>query len=199
MTHRWRRMKFTILTGLGFAFAPCLGAVTYLESIEGDLSDDYLAPTPLVLGVGSNILNGGLDGFLSDLDLFTLTVPVGGELTAIRILEFSGGGAGSFFGLQPGQILSADPALNASFPDPIGFALLTPAGAATDQDLLPTIVVGPPFFFARPLPAGDYAGWLNETDDSSTYTIEFVVAPEPSSMTLGALIVLAVWHRRRQR
>lgn len=196
-TGRWR-ITLLVLFLLWSAVPPVAAAVTYLESEDGDLSDDYLEPTAIVLGAGSNILEGSLDGFGGDVDLFTLSVLDGQAITAIRILEFSGGGAGSFLGLQPGMQLSADPALNNDFPDPIGFALIGPGDAANDEDVLDTMVVGPPFFFADELASGSYAGWLNELEGPSSYRIAFEVAPEPD-LALLLMVALVPLLRRGRR
>lgn len=159
-----------------------LTAATYVEAVDGELSNDFIDPTPVAMDLGSNLLTGGLAGGESDSDLFRFSVPVGHHLTAIRILGFSGGGGGSFLGLQSGVELSASPVPSASFPDPIGYAIISAADAAVDRDVLPTITSGPPFNGVATLPAGNYVGWLNETGLASSYEIEFVIAavPEPS-------------------
>lgn len=182
-------------------FAGPLSAATYFESVQGDLSDDYVAPTAIILGTGSNRLVGSLAGGEADLDLFTLQVLAGSSITAINILGYTGGGNGSFLGLQFGSELSQNPTPSDEFFAPIGYAIITAADAAATRNVLGTITVGPPFFGAATLPAGTYAGWLNETGAASTYDIEVVVTtvPEPSALMLIAVAGAATAARRRRR
>lgn len=181
---------------------PAASAATYAESINGELSRNYLAPTGFGLELGSNRLSGVLTGGGADIDLFTLTVPSDAAITEIRIIEFTGGGpAGSFLGFQPGSRLDAMPETN-FMGGPIGYAIISPANAAVDADVLGTITFGLPFSGASSLPTGEYAGWLNETGARSTYTIDFVVSavPEPSVGLLGLIAVMGVViHRKRSR
>ncbi|MEM6884602.1 MAG: hypothetical protein AAF571_06170, partial [Verrucomicrobiota bacterium] len=145
---------------------PLAAGSIYLEGTNGDLSDDYLNPTSLVFMPGINTVSGGLDGGAMDLDLFSFTLLSGQTLTEIKVMEFTGGASGSLFAMQLGTQLSSDPVqatINMSFPDPIANVLISSTMAASDFDILPNLVVGPPFNFANPLPAGDYVVWLNET------------------------------------
>jgi hypothetical protein len=164
-------------------------AATYSESINGDLANFYLNPTSFGLDLGSNRLSGSLSGGGSDVDLFTLTVPSDAVISAIRIIEFGGGGpTGSFLGFQPGSTLDSFPESN-FMGGPIGYAIISATNASTDANVLGTITQGSPFFGATSLPSGEYAGWLNETGAGSTYTIDFVVSPVPeaSSGMLGLI------------
>lgn len=182
------------------ALSGSLSAATYVEAIDGELSNDFIDPTPIAMDLGSNLLTGGLAGGESDIDLFRFSVPLGHHLTAIRILGFTGGGGGSFLGLQSGVELSSSPVPSASFPDPIGYAIISAADAAVDRDVLSTITSGPPFNGVATLPAGNYVGWLNETGLASTYQIEFVIAavPEPSVPAGLALGLCGLLFGRRR-
>jgi len=192
------RTFLLLMGGMGLS----LGAFTYIESIDGDLSDDYLAPTVLNVVVGDNILEGTLDGGTTDLDLFRLYVPVGLKITAIMLESASGGGdGGSFLGMQPGSTLSSAP--SNTFGDYIGYGLLSSSSIGTDYlpvITVPTIAALPPFYGAESLESGDYAGWLNETGDSSTYRLNFVAVkvPEPSSLTLLTLSGFFLAQKRRR-
>lgn len=177
-----------------------LRAASYSEAIDGELSNDFVAPTFIQMDLGSNILTGGLAGGESDVDLFRFSVPIGQQLAAIRILGFTGGGGGSFFGIQSGVELSSSPVPSASFPDPIGYAIISASDAAVARNVLPTIASGPPFDGVAALPAGNYVGWLNETGLASNYQIEFVITavPEPTVSAVLALGLLGSLARRRR-
>lgn len=182
-----------MLTPIKVAFAcyfssilPTMAAVVlWDESISGDLADDYTTPTLLNAVIGDNRVAGSLRGSDLDLDLFTLTISVGHELSAIRLINYTTGSATNvgFMGMQPGSNLSSPP--SNSFSDPIGYVLY--GNWAVGQDILPTIVGGKPFNGANPLPAGQYAIWLNETGASSIYQWSFEITPIPEP---GAAVIL---------
>lgn len=167
-------------------------ATIYDESLNGDLSDNYLAPTSIVLGEGSNLLIGQLNGGTSDLDLFTITVPAEMFLTSIRVMSYSGGVLASFMGVQPGPVLYASPFdyIRAGMGEPvmvpdINYVLFGGEDVLDNTNLMTQLVVGLPLGGQNPLPAGQYAFWLNETRAMSNYTLAFQVVPEP-----GAAVVL---------
>ncbi len=177
----------------------------YDEAFLGDISNDYLNPTSLVVDAGNNILTGALSGGTNDLDMFRLIVPQGLEVTAIRILEFAGGRSGSYLLMQPGNTLSSAPSNDPSTaPGPIGFSILS--SGAIGSDVLPVITFASapsiaPFFGAATLTEGSYAGWLNETGPASTYKLQFEVAntiPEPSTSLLAGLAAIALCGLRRR-
>lgn len=182
--------------------------VIYQESVQGDFSDDYLNPNFLVLGAGDNVISGSLLGGSADMDLFTLTVPAGFEVTALRVTAFVGGINGSFMGAQPFPILSEDPVQYIRFGngeiftvDPINYVLFGEGDAATTRDVLPQLIVGAPIsgdFQDPKLSAGDYAFWLNETRAGSTYTLTFEVTPvpEPSTALFGLVGLVGSLFRR---
>ncbi len=192
-------MKVTLPLFLTTSF---LSGFTYDEAINGDLSDAYTSPSPISIIMGSNVLSGSLAGGSNDLDLFRLDVPVGLEITEIRLLDLIGGGNASYFMLQPGSTLSSAP--SNSFGDPVGFAAIGSAGVG--NDLLPTITLPgitslAPFFGAATLTAGSYAGWLNETGAASSYSLNFIASPipEPSSVLLLGVCAISFLSKRTRR
>lgn len=195
-----------MITPIKAAFACCLACnlpsmaavVLWDESISGDLADDYTTPTLLNANLGDNRIAGGLRGSDLDLDLFTLTVSVGHELSGIRLINYNSAVTTNvgFMGIQSGSQLSSPP--SNSFPDPIGYVLY--GNWAVGQDILPTVVGGKPFNGVNPLPAGQYAVWLNETGSSSRYewSFEVTAVPEPNTIIilLGGLLVPLSLRRR---
>ncbi len=174
--------------------------VLWDETISGDLADDFSVPTQLHTVPGDNRVAGGLRGYDFDLDLFTLTVTEGYQLSGVSLISYSSGSLAnqSFLGMQPGSRLSTFP--NANFGDPIGYVLY--GNWAVGQDVLPTIVRGRPFSDANPLPSGSYAVWLNETGEASRYEWSFQVTaiPEPRLLVsmMGGL-GLTLFRRRRSK
>lgn len=158
--------------------------VLWDESIAGDLADDYTTPTLLTAVLGENRVIGRLTGLDFDLDILTVTVGAGHQLSALRLVNYTTGTLGNlgFIGMQPGSNLSSPP--SSSFSDPIGYVLYGTWAIGTD--ILPNMVVGPPFNLTNPLPSGQYAVWLNEVGPASTYEWSFEVTtiPEPSSIML---------------
>lgn len=195
-------MKLTIFAlSSGGLFAQ---GFNYSESTSGDLSDNYLNPSVLVIETGSNILEGTLLGSSSDLDLFRLIVPAGLEITGIRLLSFTEGENTSFLLMMPGEQLSAPP--SNSFSDPIGYTGISSGNVTSGANLLPTITLPglnglPPFFGVSSLQEGSYAGWLNETGAPSAYTLEFQAEaiPEPSTSAFIALFLSGLLFTRNRK
>ncbi|MGJ8725443.1 MAG: PEP-CTERM sorting domain-containing protein [Roseibacillus sp.] len=176
----------------------------YSEATSGDLSDDYLKPTVLVIGDGSNVLEGTLLGNTSDLDMFRLVVPAGLEITGIRVLSFSGGKDASYLLMMPGDQLSSPP--SNSFSDAIGYTGISEGSVTSGGNILPVITLPgltglPPFFGVSTLQEGNYAGWLNETGAASNYILDFEAqaVPEPSAFTLLAIISSGMLFTRNRR
>ncbi len=185
-----------------FLFHTHLSAVVLYDEVDdGDLSDNYLSPTELTLLEGSNEIAGTLLGGAADVDLITLRVESGFVLSSIRVLErtsFMDDG-GTFLGIQNGPRLSDDPNRQNLFRGAIGFRVFSASDAASESDILPFISAFAPLNTTEPLPAGDYAIWLNETEAFSTYRLDFVTeaVPEPSVLSLFGITYFFFQRRRR--
>lgn len=197
-------LRYFPLLLLTFFIPASLSAFTYIESIDGDLSDSHTAPTVLVISAGNNILEGSLTGGGADRDLFRLDVPAGLEVTSIFLESFVGGGNASYLMMQPGNTLSSPP--SSGFSDPVGFAAIGAGTVTAGTDLLPVITLPAipslaPFFGASSFTPGSYAGWLNETGPGSSYRLNFVTAaPVPEPGTAGLLLLGAgMLAARRKR
>lgn len=182
------------------------GQTIWDESVDGDLSDAYLTPNFFALSFGEQSLFGTVTAQgVRDRDLFTIEVPAGGELTAFRILNYASSDPDniSFVGMQLGSTLSQAPSNN--FDDAIGYALFGIDDVG--KDLLPIITGNPftpPFNGLNPLPAGEYAVWVNETATTANYGFEFDVAevspvPEPSTAFLGVIGAWILANRRKRK
>ncbi|MEM9166561.1 MAG: hypothetical protein AAGB48_05995 [Planctomycetota bacterium] len=170
------------------------GQFVYDESIDGDLSDDRTMPDVLIAAEGSNTIRGTV--IADDLEYFRFEVPVGLELAAINVLEYTSLDPLAFLAVQTGTEFTVDP-LN---PDPgplLGYVLYGPPEEGTNvlDDMGASFgSIG----FSGSLPAGDYVFWNQQTGiDLTTYELEFVLVPGPAGVGVLALAGLAAARRRR--
>jgi len=178
------------LTVLVLAATPLQAAQGWIESLDGDLSNDGLAPTIVTMGLGANTIAGttGNPGTGIDRDFLTFTVPDGTWLSSLIVkpgTTFSG--SVSFIGIQLGTQIVGNNVL--------AFALHGPETVGTD--LLPTLLGG-----VNPtLASGNYTVWIQETGGPVSYGFDFVLTPvpEPTSLALLATGVAGIFaYRRRQ-
>jgi len=208
MTTIHRFLAHAALAGAGLALGmPALAVVAYDEATQGDLSNDGLAPTPIVFGVGDNDLLGasGVAGSSkSFLDYGTFTVPVNTQLTAVRVLPSTVGiesGDLLFLGLQPGNQLTVNPTTYAGQQNLIGWNHFSADDVGHDLALNGDGNPSP-----LPLAAGQYSFWVQDYDDGVApyglrFSVESIAAvPEPQTyalMALGLAVVGGVAARRR--
>lgn len=187
--------------GLGIATAHA--ATSWDEAHNGDLSNDGLSPTSLVMGSGSNWVLGstGATNTGVDRDYFEFTVPTGATLTAITLLaNTSVSGNVSFIAVQGGPQLTVTPTGG-------GLEQLLALGHyGNDQigtNLLPAIKLGA----TGPLPSGTYSVWVQDTGGTADYGFDFVISapaatpaavpslPGRGLIILGSLLGLIIWFR----
>jgi PEP-CTERM motif len=178
-------------------------AIVWSENINGDLSSNPAAPTPVVFQLGSNVINGSIFTGNDTRDYITFTLPAGFELISLRLLVYDD--------LNTGTPNDGDTGFHAinlgatSFiPDFdtidafLGGDHLNPL---IDADLLPALATGDVagIGFTVPLEAGTYSYLVQQTGVELTgYSVEFNVVPEPSSVVL-LLAGLGMAGRRRHR
>jgi len=198
-------LKTLVISALTMGAAGAHAATAWNEASQGDLSNDGLSPTPLVMAAGSNQVLGttGNSGQGTDRDYFKFTVPVGVKLTAINLLpNTSVSGAVSFIGMQLGPQLTVTPTGG-------GAGLLIAQGHyGNDQigtNLLPTIELGS----TDPLPAGTYSVWVQDTGGPASYGFDFVLSPVAAAATpalpgwglllIAGLLVPTAWFTLSRR
>ncbi len=158
------------------------------ESLNGDLSDSHVAPTPLALPLGTSFVEFSVGEF--DTDLFSLHIPMGLRLDAVILRSYTSTANNvSFLGFQENRLTLSSPP-SSIFPDPINFSLF--GQLALNDDLLPAMVLNNASLSAS-LPQGDYAFWINETRNTANVVLELQSSlapiPEPS---IGLYLILGM-------
>ena len=74
----------------------------------------------------------------------------------------------------------------------MGYQHFGPAQGNMNTNLLP-------FISASPLGPGSYTVWMQQAGEQASYTMDFVVTPEPGSMTTMALLAFAFTTARAKR
>jgi hypothetical protein len=193
---------------------PANAAVVWNESINGNLSNNPLAPTALTFAPGPNDVigeagNAPLPGGLAPFgqDFFTFTVPTGYELsslTAVTVDLFTPGDMFAFIAIQSGPQITHDvspPSFGGSAAGLLGWRHVAPGDQGTD--ILPAMGVagdGATGFMGL-LGAGQYSVWVQD-DKPFDYDFSFKISsvPEPFTwvMMLGGLVALGfIGHRSR--
>lgn len=142
----------------------------YVESTDGDLSDQFDAPTgPFELVAGDNQLTS--DQQEDDVDYITITIPEGLGLDELVLEGYTAEGTANqaFLGMQAGSAFTTD-AMSTTASDLLGG--ITYGSQDLDTNLLVDMMdIGEGYDL--PLPAGDYTFWLNQTGDNSEATLNF--------------------------
>lgn len=178
-----------LLLSSGVAFA-----LDYSESVSGDLSNNNLAPTPLIFGLGVNTITGRMgrpDGGEIDPDYFTFTLQPGWSLISIA-LETVDVIDNSFYAIASGTTISdtnsATHLSNVLMGQPGEYLDDLTAGAYFGG-------IGLPF----PVGPGTYTVWFQEAAVERNYRMSYTVVPEPTAAVavLGGVGLLLTLRRRR--
>lgn len=179
-------------------FLVCLAAaghsqIIWDESIDGDLSDDRINPTSLVLSLGSNgIVATSQPG---DREYVHLNLPTGLILSGIVLVSYESDDPIAFIGVQEGTTFT-EPPEGTEVANLLGYTLFGDEHVGTD--ILPAMgtafgTIG----FVPPLTGSDYTFWIQQTGDPSTYHLSFVTVPEPTTL-IGFSALAAILLRRRR-
>ena len=177
----------------------------YTESINGDLSNDGLSPTPVTVGAGNNIISGTTGGATAPnvRDYFTISVTSG--LRFVSLLELSGTQAGNlgFLGMQSGPQVTL-PTNTVTAAGLLGWVHYAPT--SSDIDVLPTMAIpaNGSSGFGLPLGPGNYSFWLQDSSPGTfNYSFNIVLAPVPevstAALTIVGILALVPLLRRRHQ
>lgn len=182
---------------VGFAFA-AQGVTVWDEVLDGDLSNDGLAPTSLTFAPGVSSIFGttGASASGMDRDYFSFTVPTGAELTQVVLRagsEFAGGSA--FIALQVGPQVTVNPVTFEGRDALMGFVHY-------NNDQIGSDILS--YFSLSALPSGTYSVWIQELGNVVPYGLDMVVTtvvPLPAAAWLlaGGLAGFAALRRRKVR
>ena len=193
-----------LLALVGLSSSLARAAVIHNEGIDGDISGNMAAPTSHTLAQGSNqVIATSVSG---DREYLHLSLPPSLALSAIVLDAYAGIDGTAFIGVQAGTTFTE------TFGSPnvanlLGYSHFGPtagAGKGVGSDLLDDISTGAGAQgFTPPLTAPNYTFWIQQTGgNAATYTLDFIVVPEPSTMCLlgiGGLMTLVAGASRRRR
>jgi hypothetical protein len=154
-------------------------AANYDEATNGDISGNRLAPSVIPLNLGVNSISA--TSVAGDLEYFTVTVPAGQRLLAIRVTAYAGLDGRAFIGVQQGATFT-EPPVGTNVAQLLGYAHFGPAEEAIGSNRLDNIATGPGSQgFSGVLGPGTYTFWSQQTGgNASTYTLAFDVATIPA-------------------
>ena len=183
------------------------------ESVIGDLSNNWAAPTSLSFTLGSNQVLGSLVRLAStspdDKDYFTFVVPAGAQILAINVLPGTvAGGAGgvSFFGIASGtSVLDPSTTPNTLAASLLGYTLYGAAdiGSSILGRLATSNASTPAAQGFGVLGPGNYTIWIQEgATGTFNYGFDILIGtPEPASWFLSCvgLVSLALLRQRKSK
>jgi len=193
------RTASAVAVGVFVCSLASAGSFVYDEAVDGDLSDDWLAPTQFpAFGAGQSIATMSVvdsNETSGDRDYFTITIADGFQLDSIDLLTLDAGGGDSvaFVGIQEGDQITVDP----NFPNPaplLGWILTQQSDVG--NDILAPMIGGE----NTPLGPGQYSFWVQQTgQDLTTLSFGFNVSviPAPAPGGLAGLALLGAMRRRR--
>lgn len=170
------------------------------ESINGDLSNDPAAPTPVTFMVGDNLVSGTMGAPDDARDYLSFSIGPGQSLVALILMDLTSemGDLVGFHALNAGDSSfipgpdTADSFLGGNHLDDSDIC----------DDLLPDLAAAPlaGTGFDVPLGPGTYSYVIQQTGmDLNSYSLKFQVVPVPAAAWLfGSALGLLGWLRRRQ-
>lgn len=182
------------------AICLCAGAradVIWYEVTDGDLSNDPLNPTPLLLHEGTNSVIGAVNAATDPQDWMAVTVPAGYQLSQMILGDYDSLDLVAFVGFAAGPQFLGDPLSTESY---LGYSHYGPE--LIGQDLLPLMAAASGAQgFTPPLASGVYTFLSQQLGEDSLYQFDFVVTavPGPGALGFAALVGVRVARRRNRR
>lgn len=203
--HTPHRLFVASLVTLGAIVPGASAAVSWNETIGGDLSGNPLAPTPVVMALGSNSVIGSVTSSNDHRDYITFTIAPGQALTGIFLDSWinvsTGGNGNTGFSFIDDGATSVIPDGSTIF-DFLGGTHVdrteAPDNTVNLLDLMSLPAAGGTGFLT-PLGPGVYTWEVQQTSPLLTsYSFNFVVVPAPGAPALLAAPALLIGMRRRR-
>jgi hypothetical protein len=189
----------TLLTAALACLPGIATAANHDESVDGDISGVPATPTAIAFSEGANVIKGAAGA--GDFDLISFTVPDGHQLSSLYLDAYSNLGYQSFVGLQNSATWTTGTGFGVVGETLMGYALFD-AGLVGTNLLADMGVNGVGFGsgFTPPLPSGAYSFLIQDTTSPFSYQFTFNVTavPEPATVGLAAVGLLAITRIRRR-
>ena len=188
--------KLSLVLATSVAVQTAFAVVMWDDTVNGDLSNNRLAPTALNIGIGSNTVRARTQG--SDREYFKFTIAQGQELYDMWHTEYISQDFTMFLAVQRGATFTE----TASNPNPNNLLGYSHIGDSTyDISIFNMMGAAPGATgFSGPLQAGTYTFWAQQQGSVSTWTMDFRVRAVPEPATLSVLGVgFAALIRRKKR
>jgi hypothetical protein len=187
-SHRTQRLVRAVLAAAITLTGASAAATNYFEGTSGDLSNARGAPTPVLLSVGNNLIDGQHGA--GDLDYVAITLPAGVTLDEIIVQPSTTfAGTRSFIGVQAGPVMTVDPA-NPVVSQLLGYTHFD-FGSINADILAEMGLAAGTQMFTPPLGTGaerTYTFWIQETGATTAhYQLNFRTRAATAVPALGAL------------
>jgi hypothetical protein len=183
---------------------PARAVDVWRETVNGDISNNRNAPSSAAFVMGRNELTATSMGppATADREYITFSMPAESKLTRIYVEAYTGLDEIGFIAVQSGTTFT-EPPTGTNVANLLGYDHFGPGVHPIGRNILPNMGMGPGSIgFTPPLPADNYTFWIQQTGATpATYTLGFMIVPEPGGLALLAIggIVSFAGCRRRSR
>jgi len=195
-THRCSVLPAAACVAAAALALPASADSIWDESVDGDLSDDRLAPTSLVLSLGTNSVTA--TSMQGDREYVTFSLAPGLSLSQLILVSYASVDLIAFIAVQEGSVFTEPPTMT-NVANLLGWTHF--GDGLQGLDLLPDLGIGAGAIgFTPPLPGGtSYTFWMQQTGvNPATFQFDFIVTPAPPAAAAVALLALAGPTRRRR-
>ncbi len=180
---RFVRRLLCVLPVLGVV-STASAQVFWDEEVNGDLSNDRMAPTAFSFGVGVHSLRGLVGN--RNLDYMSITIPAGTQFSELRLAGYEGADNIAFAAIMAGPQFTEGPD-QPPF-NMLGWTHFGPGMGNVGTSILDDMGFGSGAIgFEPPLPANTYSFWIQQLGGNVTYQWDFVIIPGPSGAAMVAV------------
>jgi hypothetical protein len=195
-----------LITCLVLCTTPARAVDVWRETVNGDISGDRNVPSSAALVMGKNMLTATSSGpsASADREYITFSMPADSKLSQIYLDAWASTDQIGFIAVQNGTTFT-EPPTGTNIANILGYDHFGPGAYPIGQNILSFMGMAPGTQgFTPPLPADNYTFWIQQTGATPiTYTLGFLVVPEPSALVMlaigGALACVSYYRRRPRR